>query len=109
MIRAVVTDMDGTLYSRVDFIVPSLEAMVNSLCSTTGFPRVRVVQALKEVYERCDSNEHPVTIQESNLFKEFRYDFDSFDHYVMTPAMEAFRSARKRYLKPYTAATRFLP
>lgn len=100
MIRAVVTDMDNTLYSWVDYIVPSLEAMVDSLCRTTGFPRIRVVQALKEVYERYESNEYPFAIQESNLFQAFP-DFDSFNQLVITPAREAFSAARRRYLRPY--------
>jgi phosphoglycolate phosphatase len=101
MIRAVVTDMDNTLYSWVDYIVPSLEAMVVSLCRTTALPRIRVVQALKEVYERYESNEYPFAIQESNLFAAFPYDFDSFDQLVIRPAREAFSSARSRYLRPY--------
>lgn len=111
MIRAVITDMDNTLYSWVDYIVPSLEAMVDSLCRTTGFPRIRVVQALKEVYQRYESNEYPFAIQESNLFEDFRYDFDSFNHLVITPAREAFTAARRKYLQPYrgvvAALTRF--
>jgi phosphoglycolate phosphatase len=101
MIRAVITDMDNTLYSWVDYIVPCLEAMVGSLCQTTGFPRIRVVQALKEVYERYESNEYPFAIQESNLYQEFHYDFDSFDNLVITPAREAFGAARRKYLRPY--------
>ncbi len=102
MIRAVITDMDNTLYSWVDYIVPSIEAMVGSLCQTTGLPRIRVVQALKEVYERYESNEYPFAIQESNLFRGlYDYDFASFDNLVITPAREAFGAARRKYLVPY--------
>jgi phosphoglycolate phosphatase len=101
MIRAVVTDLDNTLYSWVDYIVPSLEAMVESLCRTTGFPRIRVVQALKEVYERYESNEYPFAIQESKLYEAFDYDFDSFNKLVIGPAREAFANARRKYLQPY--------
>ena len=100
MIRAVVTDMDNTLYSWVDYIVPCLEAMVDSLCRTTGFPRIKVVQALKEVYERYESNEYPFAIQESSLFQAFP-EFGSFDNLVIAPAREAFSAARQRYLRPY--------
>lgn len=100
MIRAVVTDMDNTLYSWVDYIVPCIEAMVNSLCQTTGYPRIKVVQALKEVYERYESNEYPFAIQESSLFQAFP-EFGSFDNLVIRPAREAFSAARQRYLRPY--------
>ena len=100
-IRAVVTDMDGTLYSWVDYIVPALEAMVRSLEETTGMPRIRIVQSLKEVYEKYGTNEYAFAIQESQIFQEFSYDFDSFNALVIWPARRAFSEARRRYLRPY--------
>ncbi len=99
--RAVVTDLDNTLYSWVDYIVPSLEAMVASLASTTGLPRVRIVQALKAVYSKYESNEYPFAIQESGIFEPYEADFDSFNALVLRPAQEAFRTARDKYLRPY--------
>lgn len=99
--RAVVTDLDNTLYSWVDYIVPSLEAMVASLVATTGLPRVRIVQALKAVYSKYESNEYPFAIQESGIFQPYEADFDSFNALVVTPAREAFRAARDKYLRPY--------
>ncbi len=99
--RAVVTDLDNTLYPWVDFIVPSLEAMVASLVGTTGLPRIRIVQALKAVYSKYESNEYPFAIQESGLFEPYQADFDSFEALVVRPAREAFRAARVKYLHPY--------
>ncbi|MFO0584325.1 MAG: HAD family hydrolase [Anaeromyxobacter sp.] len=100
-IRAVVTDLDNTLYPWVDYIVPCLEAMVASLEATTGLPRVRIVQSLKAVYARYESNEYPFAIQESELFKPYEADFDSFRALVLDPARKAFAAARERYLRPY--------
>jgi FMN phosphatase YigB (HAD superfamily) len=100
-LRAVVTDLDNTLYPWVDYIVPALEAMVDSLVATTGLPRVRVVQSLKAVYAKYQSNEYPFAIQESELFKPYEADFDSFHALVLDPARLAFKAARERYLKPY--------
>jgi FMN phosphatase YigB (HAD superfamily) len=99
--RAVVTDLDNTLYPWVDYIVPSLEAMVSSLVETTGRPRIDIVQSLKAVYTRHESNEYPFAIQESSLFHPYRSDFDSFDALVVRPAQRAFAEARRRYLHPY--------
>jgi FMN phosphatase YigB (HAD superfamily) len=99
--RAVVTDLDNTLYAWVDYIVPSLEAMVGSLVSTTGLPRIRIVQALKAVYTKYGSNEYPFAIQESDLFAPYQSDFDSFNELVIWPAARAFKAARERYLRPY--------
>ncbi len=100
-IKAVITDMDGTLYSWVDYIVPALEAMVRSLETTTGMPRIRIVQSLKEVYEKYGTNEYAFAIQESQIFHEFSYDFDSFNNLVIWPARRAFSEARRQYLRPY--------
>jgi phosphoglycolate phosphatase len=99
--RALVTDLDNTLYPWVDYIVPSLEAMVESLAATTGLPRVRIVQSLKAVYARHESNEYPFAIQESELFKPYEADFDSFNALVLRPARDAFVASREKYLKPY--------
>ncbi len=100
-IRAVVTDLDNTLYPWVDYIVPSVEAMVDSLVATTGLPRVRIVQSLKAVYSKYESNEYPFAIQESELFKPYEADFDSFNALVLAPARFAFKTARERFLRPY--------
>ena len=99
--RAVVTDLDNTLYPWVDYIVPSLEAMVDSLVASTGLPRVRIVQSLKEVYTRYESNEYPFAIPESDIFKPYEKDFDSFNKLVVDPARRAFKAARERWLRPY--------
>ncbi len=100
-IRLVVTDMDNTLYSWVNYIVPAVEAMVEAVCRATGYPKIRVVQSLKKVYEKYESNEYPFALQESSLFREDFPDFGSFETLVIRPAQEAFSHARRRYLVPF--------
>src|SRR4051812_42068344 len=107
MVRLVVTDMDNTLYSWVDYIVPAVEAMVASVCHTTGYPKIKVVQSLKKVYEKYESNEYPFALQESSLFTEFN-DFASFDKLIIEPARAAFSHARRKYLKPFPGVTETL-
>ena len=92
--------MDNTLYSWVNYIVPAIEAMVEAVCRATGFPKIKVVQSLKRVYAKHESNEYPFALQESTLFEEFP-DFGSFDKLVILPAQTAFRDARRRYLEAY--------
>jgi FMN phosphatase YigB (HAD superfamily) len=99
-IRLVVTDMDNTLYSWVDYIVPAVEAMVDAVVRATGFPRIKVVQALKAVYAKYESNEYPFALQESEIFAQFP-EFGSFDKLIIEPARAAFSYARKKYLVPY--------
>jgi phosphoglycolate phosphatase len=99
-VRLVVTDMDGTLYSWIDYIVPAVESMVDAVGEATGFPRLKVVQSLKAVYSKYESNEYPFALQESSLYAEFP-EFGSFDKLVIEPARMAFAEARRKYLKPY--------
>src|SRR5512146_664846 len=75
--------------------------MVDSLEATTGLPRVRIVQSLKAVYSKYESNEYPFAIQESEIFAPYEADFDSFNALVLQPARRAFVEARERYLRPY--------
>ncbi|MCY1072900.1 HAD family hydrolase [Archangium lansingense] len=100
MIRLVVTDMDGTLYSWIDYIVPAVEALVSSVERSTDWPRIKIVQALKKVYAKYESNEYPFVLQESEIFTAFP-EFGSFDKLIIEPAATAFQDARKKYLQPY--------
>ena len=85
-VHALITDLDNTLYSWHDYIVPSLEAMVQSLERTTQLPRIRIVQALKKVYAQKGTNEYAFAIQESELFSEqFSSDFGSFSRLIIEP------------------------
>ncbi len=106
-IRLVVTDMDNTLYSWIDYVVPAVEAMVDAVVRSTSLPRLRVVQSLKAVYTKYESNEYPFALQESTLFQEYP-DFGSFDKLVIEPARAAFSEARRKYLKPYKGVTETL-
>ncbi len=99
-VRLVVTDMDNTLYSWIDYIVPAVETMVDAVMLATGYSRLKVVQSLKAVYSKYESNEYPFALQESSLFADFP-EFGSFDKLVIEPARMAFGEARRKYLKPY--------
>ena len=99
--------MDGTLYSWIDYIVPAVEALVGSVERSTGWPRIRIVQALKKVYTKYESNEYPFVLQESEIFEAFP-EFGSFDKLVIEPARTAFKDARNKYLQPYPGVSETL-
>src|SRR5260370_20289568 len=106
--RLIVTDMDNTLYSWVDYIVPAVEALVASVCSSTQLPRLKVVQSLKAVYERYESNDYPFGLQETAIYADF-HEFGSFDKLVIQRARAASAEARRRYLKPLPRVLVTLP
>ncbi len=102
-IRLVVTGMDNTLYSWVDYIVPAVVAMFTEVLLATGFQRIKVVQSLKAVYTTYESNDYPFALQESTLFEGFP-EFGSFDKMVIEPARMASAEARRKYLRPYSGS-----
>lgn len=102
MFRAVVTDLDHTLYDWTAFVVPAVEAMVASLVETTGVPEPAVVASLRDVYERHSSNEYPFVVQEAACFTARREaDPVAFEREVVRPAFEAFKAARRIHLVPF--------
>jgi FMN phosphatase YigB (HAD superfamily) len=100
-VRLVVTDLDNTLYSWVGYVVHAIDAMVQSLCTSTGEAYDDVLGSLKEVYSRRGSIEYPFVIQEAAIFQDRIGDFERFAEDVLVPARRAFAEQRTRYLRPY--------
>ena len=100
-ITTLITDADNTLYSWVDYIVPSLEAMVETLARNTGFERDKIVESIKRVFEKQRTNEYAFALQEADIFAELRRDFEWFKHHVVDPARYAFARSRCHHRKLY--------
>jgi FMN phosphatase YigB (HAD superfamily) len=101
--QAVVTDLDNTLYSWVDFIVPALEALVDTLVRNTGIPRIEIIRALKRVYTAHSTNEYAFAIQETDFWRSLEKDLEPefMQSVVLDPARRAFDAQRRKYLRPY--------
>ena len=100
-VRLVVTDLDNTLYSWVGYVVFAIEAMLDSLVSTTGFERDHLLESLQEVYHHRGSIEYPFVLQEASIFQERLADFERFAEDVLIPARQAFAAQRRSLLRPY--------
>ncbi|MDD5556185.1 MAG: HAD family hydrolase [bacterium] len=108
-VQAVITDADNTLYSWVEYIVPSLEAMVETLCRITKFDRDAIVASMKKVFSRHGTNEYAFVLQEAEIFEEMRRrDFNWFQASVVNPARFSFHRARKANLRAYPGVHRAL-
>ena len=107
-IEAVITDADNTLYNWIEYIVPCLEAMVDTLCRVTGYGRDEIVASMKEVFGRRGTNEYAFVLQEAEIFKGLRRDPERFQERVIRPARFAFNRARKKYLRLYPGVTKTL-
>ena len=101
-IKAVITDADNTLYSWIDYIVPSLEALTETLHRITGFSREAIVESMKKVFTAYNTNEYAFVLQEADIFEGMRRkDFRWFQTHVVDPARYSFNRARKSNLRVY--------
>jgi phosphoglycolate phosphatase len=101
-IKAVITDADNTIYSWIDYIVPSLEALTETLHRVTGFSREAIVESMKKIFSKYNTNEYAFVLQEAEIFDEIRRnDYRWFQEHVVNPARYSFNRARKMNLHVY--------
>ncbi len=100
-VTALITDLDNTLYDWVAFVVPALEAMVESLATTTGRSRTEIVAALKLAYSEEETAEYAFVLQRSGLYEQSGMGFDEFLARVIEPARKVFAAERSLHLRLY--------
>jgi phosphoglycolate phosphatase len=100
-VSAIITDLDNTLYDWVAFVVPALEAMVESLAATSGRTREEIVAALKLAYSEEETAEYAFVLQRSGLYEQSGMRFEEFLSRVIEPARKTFAAERTRHLKLY--------
>lgn len=93
-----ITDLDDTLYSWVDFYSPCLRAMVHVISKETGIDEEQVTEQFKRVYSKHGSLEYSYAVQELELCKDLPD--DEIDRLVAL-ALIAFGNTRKVHLKSY--------
>jgi len=100
--KVLIADADNTLYSWVDYIVPCLEAMVNTLSRLTGLPEDAIVESLKEVFEKHQTNEYAFVLQEAEIFAGLRArGREWFQEEIVRPTRYVFNRYRKMHLRLY--------
>ncbi|MEO3855793.1 HAD family hydrolase [Acrocarpospora sp. B8E8] len=97
--RAVLlTDLDNTLFSWIDYFAPSIRAMVGALSSVTGVPADDIYPQLREVFRRHNAAEHPRVIRELKLY----HDRDPVEREeIVRLGQQVFDQARSVNLKAY--------
>ncbi len=101
--KVLITDLDNTLYSWVDYIVPAMKAMISKVVEITGVDEETLIAELKKVYEKKRTLEYAFVLQEIDIFKDLIRErgFEWFDKNVIVPARDAFDEVRRRELKLY--------
>lgn len=97
--RAVLlTDLDNTLYSWIDYFAPSIRALVDALGRATRLPESDIYAQLRDVYRRHNAAEHPRVVDELELCRDRAPDEREE---LARLGQAALDHARKRHLKTY--------
>jgi FMN phosphatase YigB (HAD superfamily) len=101
-IRALITDLDNTLYDWVTFFALAFDAMLNELAKLLQVERTELVLQFKEVHQRYGSTETPWAALELPSVKlKFPNLPASEIAQRLEPAFTAFSAARKKHLVLY--------
>lgn len=96
--RAVIFDIDNTLYNFVDFFAPAFRAMVHTLCFHTRLPESDIIDSFRTVYAKYRSLEYRFAVQELPALQQF--DIDTREQ-LAHKAHVAFSGSRRKRLAPY--------
>lgn len=97
--KAVIADIDNTLYNFVDFYGPAFRAMLHTVSRMTALPEQMLKQEFRTVYNRHGSLEYPYSIQEIDVITQ-RFQGEELER-IIHSAWVAFGRSRKRRLLPY--------
>lgn len=98
-IQLVVTDLDNTLFDWVEIWYRSFSAMLAELVRISGVSESELIPQIKAIHQKYGTSEYAFLIEEIPAFRE-RYPHENLLE-KFDPAIHAFRSARKEYLKLY--------
>jgi phosphoglycolate phosphatase len=102
MIKAILTDLDNTLYNWIDYYVPSFLAMVSELSTLTGIDQEKLKSSFKRVHERHKTTEYSFAIEQLDVLTQANKGLTTSEILLRyESAIRAFRRSRKSTLKLY--------
>ena len=102
MKKILITDLDDTLYSWLDFFVPAFYAMVNEIVNITAIPRSTLITEYKEKHQYYGSVEHPyVTLTLPSIIDKYKGLTEEEIKRCLDKAFHKFNSVRKERLFLY--------
>ncbi len=102
MIKAILTDLDNTLYNWVDYYVPSFLAMVANLSDITGIDQETLKASFKRVHEHHKTTEYSFAVEQLDVLAHAHQGLATSE--LLTrydSAIRAFRRVRKDTLRLY--------
>jgi HAD superfamily hydrolase (TIGR01549 family) len=102
MKRILITDLDDTLYSWMNFFIPAFEAMLDSVAEITGISREILKKEYREINIKYGTVERPYTTLELPSIKRLYNDCsDEEIKSILGEAFHQFNSVRKHRLELY--------
>jgi FMN phosphatase YigB (HAD superfamily) len=100
-LRALVCDLDNTLYDWVGYFVPAFYSMIDKAVEILGCDRERLLDDCKKVHQFYGDSEHPFALLDTDTVLK-KYDGDRGKAATaLDPAFYAFNTARKSHLHLY--------
>lgn len=102
MIKLLITDLDDTLYSWIDFFIPAFYGMLDELSLILNKPKNILVEEYKQIHQEKGSVEYPFATLLLPSVKD-TYPNRTKDELldILNPAFHKFNSIRKHRLKLY--------
>ncbi len=98
--RALILDLDNTLYDFDTYYAKSIRAMLHALARKLGAEEGLLTKQMRDVFTKHGSLEYAFVIQELDAVRELSLDDDDLQSLIAF-GTGAFRRLRRKYLKPY--------
>lgn len=99
--RALICDLDNTLYDWVGYFVPAFYSMIDKAVAILQCDRERLLDDCKKIHQFYGDSEHPFALLDTEtVLREFEGD-RSRAALALDPAFHAFNTARKENLRLY--------
>lgn len=98
MERVLLTDVDNTLFSWIDFFAPCFRALVHAVAREGGFPEDELYNSFKLVFQKEGTVEYRKALQDNDLIKNLSKEKQERLIYI---GSVAFSRAMPKHLKPY--------
>jgi phosphoglycolate phosphatase len=108
-VRAMITDLDNTLYDWLGMWYKSFSALLGSLLEETHIPRDRLLREIRDVHRKYGTTEYAFLLQELKSLQDLHPNTDpSKIPLLYQGAIEAYRRTRRENLRLYPTVSETL-
>lgn len=100
-----ITDVDNTLFDWVDIWYRSFRAMLDEVCSISGFKEEDLYQSISSIHQTHQTSEYAFLLEE---IPELKSEYGDKTLEVLSPAVSAYREARSESMCLYPGVSETL-